>query len=49
MRPEFVRRATVMMPEAAVRVTMVDMVMHGVIRRRRLLRESGRAGDPDHA
>jgi hypothetical protein len=34
------RGTAVMMPEAAVRVTMIDVVMHGMIRRRRLLRES---------
>jgi hypothetical protein len=49
MHPELMRRPTVVMPEAAVRVTVVGVVRDGVIRRRRLLRESGRRRDSRHA
>ena len=44
MGPEFVRRAAVMVAEAAMRVAVAVMVV-GVMGRRRLLRESGRAND----
>jgi hypothetical protein len=46
---KFMRRAAVVMSEAAARVTVVMVVMHGMMRRSRLLRESDSAGDRDHA
>jgi hypothetical protein len=49
MGPEFMRRATVVMPEATVRVTVVDVVMYRVIGRRRLLCKSGGARNRAHA
>jgi hypothetical protein len=49
MHPELMRRPTVVMPEAAVGMTVVGVVRDGVIRRRRLLRESGRRRDTGRA
>ena len=43
------RRATMVMPEAAVWMTMVMVVMHGVIGRSRLLRKSDGPCDRDRA
>jgi hypothetical protein len=45
MDSKLMRRATMVMPEAAVRVTVVGVVRDSVIRRRRLLRKSDRRRD----
>jgi hypothetical protein len=49
MGSKLMRRPTVVMPEAAVGMTVIGMVRDGVIRRRRLLRESGRRRNSRHA
>jgi len=46
---EFMRGATVVMPEAAARVTVVMVVMHGVMRRGRLFRQGDGASRRNHA
>ena len=46
---EFMRGATVVMPEAAARVTVVMVVMHGVMRRGRLFRQCDGASGRNQA
>jgi hypothetical protein len=46
---KFMRGPTVVMPEAAARVTVVMVAVHGVMGRSRLLRKSDGASDRNHA
>jgi hypothetical protein len=49
MDSELMRRPTVVMPEAAVGMTVIGVVRDSVVRRWRLLRESGRRRNSRHA